>query len=219
MAQSFQLAPSLLSADLTCLRDEVALLSTVGVERLHVDIMDGHFVPNLTFGPLLMEAIRPLTTLPFEAHLMVDNVDTLIEPCAKAGANVILIHPEREPHVQRHLARIRDLGCQAGLVLNPHTPLSVLENLIPDLDQVLLMTVNPGFGGQKFIPQMLEKIRQARTLLNPYPIVLEVDGGVTAENIHEIVKAGAQVVVAGTAVFQDRQVKENVQRLRARGQG
>lgn len=219
MVSVVELAPSLLSADLSCLRDEVQTVQKSGADRLHLDIMDGLFVPNLTFGPPILDAIRPHTTLPIEAHLMVRSTPLLIEDCAKAGANVILIHPERELHCQRHLTRIRQLGCKAGVVLNPDTPLAVIEYLLPDIDQLLIMTVNPGFGGQVFIPQMLDKIQQAAALIKSYPITLEADGGITGDNIHKVVQAGAHVVVAGTAVFKNRQISDNIDDLKQKAMG
>ena len=202
-----RLAPSILSADFSRLGEEVRAIEAAGCDLVHFDVMDNHYVPNLTIGPLVCEAIRPHVSIPIDVHLMVEPVDAIIPLFAKAGANIITFHPEASKHVDRSLSMIRELGCKAGLVLNPATPLSVLDHVMDKLDMVLLMSVNPGFGGQKFIPSTLDKLRQVRARIDAHvaaggqPIWLEVDGGVKTDNIREIAQAGADTFVAGSAVF------------------
>ena len=202
-----RIAPSILSADFARLGEEVRDVVAAGADWIHFDVMDNHYVPNLSIGPLVCEAIRPHVGVPIDVHLMVEPVDALVPMFAKAGANVISFHPEASRHVDRTLALIRDHGCQAGLVFNPATPLGWLDHLMDKLDLVLLMSVNPGFGGQAFIPATLDKLAQARARIDAWAqasgkrIYLEVDGGVKADNIRQIAAAGADTFVAGSAVF------------------
>ncbi|MCH7853280.1 MAG: ribulose-phosphate 3-epimerase [Proteobacteria bacterium] len=198
------IAPSILSADFARLGDDVSAVLSAGADIVHFDVMDNHFVPNLTIGPLVCEALRNHgITAPIDVHLMVEPVDRLIPDFAKAGANYITFHPEASRHVHRTLQLIRDLGCKAGLVFNPATPLTWLEHVIDDLDMVLIMSVNPGFGGQKFIESSLGKLREARKIIDAsgQRIRLEIDGGVKTDNIGTIASAGADTFVAGSAIF------------------
>jgi ribulose-phosphate 3-epimerase len=204
---TLRLAPSILSADFARLGEEVRAIETAGCDLVHFDVMDNHYVPNLTIGPLVCEAIRPHVSIPIDVHLMVEPVDAIIPLFAKAGANIITFHPEASKHVDRSLSMIRELGCKAGLVLNPASSLDWLDHVMDKLDMILLMSVNPGFGGQKFIPSTLTKLRQVRARIDAHvaaggqPIWLEVDGGVKTDNIADIVAAGADTCVAGSAVF------------------
>jgi ribulose-phosphate 3-epimerase len=211
-----RIAPSLLSADFGHLADEVARCVAGGADWLHVDVMDGRFVPNLTFGVKVIETVRRLTTLPLDVHLMVVEPENYFETFAAAGASGLTIHAEVAPHLQRQLTRIRELGCRAGVALNPSTPLSAIEDVVADMDLLLVMSVNPGFGGQKFIPRSLDKIARARRLLDEArsDASLEVDGGINRETIAAVRRAGADVFVAGNAVFSAKDAAAEIGALR-----
>ncbi|HFC8477508.1 TPA: ribulose-phosphate 3-epimerase [Neisseria subflava] len=216
----YRIAPSILSADFARLGEEVAEVIRAGADLIHFDVMDNHYVPNLTFGPMVCAALKPYATVPVDVHLMVEPVDDLIHAFAKAGANIITFHPEASRHVDRSLGLIKEYGCQAGLVLNPATPVNILENVLDKLDMVLLMSVNPGFGGQSFIPNTLVKVRKVREMLDEYErqsgrrIALEVDGGVKTDNIAEIAAAGADTFVAGSAIFGKPDYKAVIDEMR-----
>ena len=211
-----RIAPSLLSADFARLGDEVRDVIAAGADLIHFDVMDNHYVPNLTVGPLVCEAIKPHSSVPIDVHLMVKPVDRIIPDFAKAGASIISFHPEASEHVDRTLSLIRDQGCKAGLVFNPATPLSYLDHVMDKVDLVLLMSVNPGFGGQSFIASALPKIAEARRRIDASgrDIWLEVDGGVKADNIAAVAKAGADTFVAGSAVFGEKDRKAAMAKLR-----
>lgn len=208
------IAPSILSADFSDLKNEILRLTEAKADMIHLDIMDGHFVPNLTFGPAVVKALRPYTGLPFDTHLMVSSPDALIPEFAKAGADIITVHAEACPHLDKTLAEIRRLGCKAGVSLNPSTPEDVLDYVLDKLDLILIMSVNPGFGGQKFIPAQLEKIARVKKLIGERKIMLEVDGGINPLTAAEAVAAGADALVAGTAVFEGGDYAKNIAALR-----
>jgi len=214
--REYRIAPSILSADFARLGDEVRDVIAAGADLIHFDVMDNHYVPNLTIGPLVCEAIKPLCTVPIDVHLMVKPVDRIIPDFAKAGASIITFHPEASEHVDRTLALIREHGCKAGLVFNPATPLAYMDHVMDKLDMVLLMSVNPGFGGQSFIPSALPKLREARRRIEASgrDIRLEIDGGVKADNIGEIARAGADTFVAGSAIFGQKDRAAVVRRMR-----
>lgn len=205
--KSFRIAPSILSADFARLGEEIRQVQNAGADYIHFDVMDNHYVPNLTFGPMIFQALKPHTQLPMDVHLMVEPVDSIIQSFIHAGADIITFHPEASRHVDRSLSLIHNANKQAGLALNPATPIYILEDILDKLDTVLVMSVNPGFGGQNFIPHSIEKIKKLRNMLNEYEIqsgrhiAIEVDGGIKIENIAAIAEAGAEVFVAGSAIF------------------
>jgi ribulose-phosphate 3-epimerase len=196
-----KIAPSILAADFAALGDAIARIEPAAPDQLHIDVMDGHFVPNLSIGPPVIESIRKRTRVPLDVHLMIEDPDRWVETYIKAGADIVTVHAEACPHLQRCLARIREAGARAGVALNPSTPPGVLQYVLDDLDLVLVMSVNPGFGGQSFIPSSYAKVREVRSLVGPRPVEISVDGGVGKSRAADLVRAGADVLVAGTAVF------------------
>ena len=220
MQQSVRIAPSILSADFASLGAEVRAVSQAGADYIHIDVMDGHFVPNLTIGPAVVAALRPHSSLPFDVHLMISPADPYIPDFVQAGADIVTVHVEAGPHLHRTIQLIKDEGVRAGLALNPGTPVTVVKPLLDTLDLVLVMSVNPGFGGQSFIAGQLEKIRQLRTLIDKSErkIDLQVDGGINSENAADAIAAGADVLVAGSATFagDTSQYAANIEALRAK---
>lgn len=218
--QTVKIAPSMLSADFTNLERDIHLVEEGGADWLHLDIMDGHFVPNITFGPMVVKAIRSLTKLPLDAHLMIAAPDRYLEVFRDAGVDRLTVHVETCPQLHRTIQRIQELGMKAGVTLNPSTPVSTIEEIVPSADLVLVMTVNPGFSGQQFIPTMLRKIEEVSRLISSSdrPIELEVDGGVDINNARDIVKAGATVLVAGNSIFGKKSIPQSIRLLRTAAQ-
>jgi ribulose-phosphate 3-epimerase len=211
------IAPSILSADFSRLGEEIAAVEAAGADWIHIDVMDGHFVPNITIGPAVVKSLRKLTRLPFDVHLMIRHPDQFLEAFAEAGSDMITVHVEAAEHLHRTVSRIRELGPKAGVSLNPATPLAMIDTILTDIDLLLVMTVNPGFGGQQFIETMLPKIRQARERLDREApsVILEVDGGVTLANMPAILEAGADALVAGAAVFGSGDYRATISRMKA----
>lgn len=215
-----KIAPSILSADFAKLGQEVKEVEAAGAELIHIDVMDGHFVPNITMGPIVVEALRPITKLPLDVHLMIENPDNYIEQFAKAGADYISVHVEACRHLHRTIQLIRSLNVKAGVVLNPHTPIESIQHILEDIDFVLFMTVNPGFGGQKFISSVVPKIEALSTIIKErgLNIEIEVDGGITAQTIGECAKAGVTMFVAGSAIYNKEDRAKALQEIKAAGE-
>jgi len=211
-----KIAPSILSADFAHLADEIQAVAAAGADYIHIDVMDGHFVPNITIGPLVVEAVRRVTNLPLDVHLMIEEPDRYLKAFVHAGANIISVHPEACRHLQRTLQTIRDRGVTPAVALNPATPLCVLDHVLDDVDMILLMTVNPGFGGQSFIPSMLPKIKRLKTLLVKAgkKIPIEVDGGIAVNTIQKVAAAGADIFVAGSGIFTTADYKKTIRHMR-----
>lgn len=219
MARPLIIAPSILAADFARLGDEVRAIDAAGADWIHIDVMDGHFVPNISFGTPIMQSIRGVTKKPFDVHLMIAPVDPYLESFARAGADVITVHAEAGPHLDRSLQAIRAMGKKAGVSLNPATPASVLRHVLDRLDLILVMSVNPGFGGQAFIPAMLDKISELREMTRGRNIDIEVDGGIGAENAGEIVRAGANALVAGSSIFKTQDYAAAIKSIRMAATG
>jgi ribulose-phosphate 3-epimerase len=211
-----KIAPSILSADFSHLAEEIQKVEEAGADMIHVDVMDGHFVPNLTVGPPIVKSIRKITRLPLDVHLMITHPDDYIPEFIKAGSDYLTVHVETSPHLHRTIQSIKENGVKAGVTLNPATPLSLISQILPFVDLLLVMSVNPGFGGQSFIPQVLDKIREARRMIDEMqaPVELEVDGGLNVENIREIAEAGADIFVAGSSVFHSKDYKATLEKMR-----
>ncbi|HUK57317.1 MAG TPA: ribulose-phosphate 3-epimerase [Nitrospiria bacterium] len=216
-AGSKKIAPSILSADFAHLAEEIAKVTEAGADMIHVDVMDGHFVPNFTIGPPIVKAIRRATRLPLDVHLMMTNPEDFIQDFIKAGSNYITVHVETCPHLHRTIQSIKEEGVKAGVTLNPATPLSSVEEILGDVDLLLIMSVNPGFGGQSFIPSALEKLRAARRMIDQHgaKAELEIDGGIKVENVATIAQAGADIFVSGSAIFHSKDYKDTIQKMRA----
>jgi ribulose-phosphate 3-epimerase len=211
-----RIAPSILSADFGRLEEEVQAVEAAGADYIHIDVMDGHFVPNITIGPVVVEAVRKITRLPLDVHLMIQNPDRYIPNFAKAGADILSVHVETCPHLQRTVTQIREFSVKPSVVLNPATPLTFLENIMAEVDWVLIMSVNPGFGGQKFIPGALDKIKRLRQMIvqRGLQVEIEVDGGITPDNVGEVCRAGADIVVAGSAIYHTPDYKKTIELFR-----
>jgi ribulose-phosphate 3-epimerase len=216
-----KIAPSILSADFSRLGDEVRAVERAGADVIHVDVMDGHFVPNITIGPLVVQGLKKLTSMPLDVHLMIENPERYVEPFAQAGSDWITIHAEVCPHLKRMIKKIRQLNVRPGIVLKPATPIKTLYPVLDDIDLVLIMSVNPGFGGQPFIPSTLKKIERLRKIIdqNQYPLEIEVDGGVKIENIREVSIAGGDIFVVGTGLFKTKDYEETIRKLRQEIEG
>ncbi len=215
-----RIAPSILSADFARLADQISMVESAGADMIHVDVMDGHFVPNITIGPVVVEWIRKVTSLPLDVHLMIENADAYIESFAKSGANLISVHFEACTHLNRTLQLIHSFSCKAGVVLNPSSPVEWLTDAISDVDFVLLMSVNPGFGGQKFLPRVLRKVQYLRSMRSDLGqrFAIEIDGGIGLNNLQQTFDAGAEWIVAGSAIFQSPDPKETVRKMKQMAQ-